>query len=197
MKNPRLLKILLIYVLAGVVMVGISAPTSWAAVDMFMKIDGVKGESTDNKHREWIDVVSFSWGCSQPGGGSSSGGGGRSVQDLTVVKNLDKSSPKLALACANGQTIPAVTLELVVPPEDPASPEGITRYMKYVMRDVLISSVRPGGTVGGESLPLEEVSLNFLLVEMFYIRELPSGEPLDQEIAIVSNPDRVEDNPMK
>lgn len=187
-------KTLFVFFSLGVLLGGISDPT-WAAADMFMKIEGgIEGESTDSKHDKWIEIESWSWGLSNTGS-FNAGGGKRSVQEFSVVKKLDKSSPKLAMACASGQIIPTVTLELVVLPEDPAIPDATTRYMKYIMRDVLISSVRPGGTVG-DVLPLEEVSLNFMIIELIYNRELPSGEPLDQEIAIVSNPDR-EANPAK
>ena len=87
------------------------------AFDAFIKIEGIPGESTDDKHKDWIEVLSYSTGVSQPSAGSASSGGGASseradFQDFSIVKTLDKASPKLALACARGEHIPTVTLEL-------------------------------------------------------------------------------------
>ncbi len=68
------------------------------AVDMFLKLDGVTGESADSKHKNEIDILSWSWGASQSGTthmGSGGGGGKVSVQDLHLTKYLDKSSPTL------------------------------------------------------------------------------------------------------
>src|SRR5512141_296981 len=70
------------------------------AFDAFLKIDGVPGESSDDKHKDWIEVLSYSWGVSQPSSGSASTAGGATAEranfsDFSVVKALDKASPKL------------------------------------------------------------------------------------------------------
>ena len=80
------------------------------AFDAFIKIEGIPGESTDDAHADWIEVLSYSCGVSQPASGSASSGGGASAeradfQDFSIVKALDKASPKLALACADGTHI--------------------------------------------------------------------------------------------
>jgi type VI secretion system secreted protein Hcp len=129
------------------------------ATDMFLKIDGIDGESTDDKHANWIEILSFSFGASQPATGSVSSGGARSsqrvdIQDFSVVKQLDKASPKLFLHCCNGKHIPKVSLELCRATGDKQN------YMTYDMEDVLVSSVRPGGSSEGADLPLEEVTFN-------------------------------------
>ena len=138
------------------------------AFDCFLKINGVPGESTDDKHKEWIEILSFSHGVSQPASGSASSGGGRSAercdhQDFSVVKTMDKASPKLALYCCNGSHIDKINLELCRATGDKQ------KYMEYVFSDVIVSSVRPGGSAqGGEALPLEEVSFNYGKIEWIY-----------------------------
>ena len=76
------------------------------AVDYFLKIDGVPGESADAKHKGEIQLESFSWGETNPGGGGMGGGGGAGkvqMQDLVVTMLVSKASPKLMLACATGK----------------------------------------------------------------------------------------------
>ena len=78
------------------------------AVDMFLKLDGIKGESADHKHKDTIHIESFSWGMSQTGAHGTGGGGGAgkvSVHDISITKHVDKSSPALMLACCNGKHI--------------------------------------------------------------------------------------------
>jgi len=138
------------------------------AFDAFLKISTVPGESTDDKHKDWIELLSYSWGLSQAASGSTSTGGARSAQrcdhqDFSIVKALDQASPKMFLACCKGEHIPEVTITLCRATGDKQ------KYMEYKLTDVLISSVRPGGSAhGGETLPLEEVSFNYGKVELTY-----------------------------
>src|SRR6266542_976170 len=84
-----------------------------AAVDFFLKLEGVDGESADSKHKGEIDVESWSWGESQSGTHGAGGGGGAgkvSMQDFHFVMKVNKASPKLMLACATGQHIKEATL---------------------------------------------------------------------------------------
>jgi type VI secretion system secreted protein Hcp len=138
------------------------------AFDTFLKISTIPGESTDDKHKDWIEILSFSHGVVQPATGSTSSGGARSAervdhQDFSLVKTLDKASPKLALACCNGEHIPEVNVELCRATGDKAV------YMKYKLTDVIVSSVSDGGSAqGGETLPLEEVSFNYAKIAWTY-----------------------------
>ena len=148
------------------------------AFDSFLKIDGIPGESSDDKHKEWIEILSYSHGLSQPGSGAVSSGGSRTAercdhQDFSVVKTLDKASPKLALTCCNGKHIKEVTLELCRAAGDKQ------KYMEYRIADVIVSSVRPGGSAqGGEALPLEEVSFSYGKIEWTYTEtDHKTGEP--------------------
>ncbi len=138
------------------------------AIDMFLKLSTIPGESQDDKHKEWIEILSYSHGVSQRSAGSRSSGGAASSgrcdhSDLSVVKTLDKASPKLALACCKGDHIPEVKLELCRATGDKQ------KYMEYKLTDVIVSGVRPGGSAqGGDSLPLEEVAFNYGKIEWIY-----------------------------
>ena len=137
------------------------------AGDCFLKIDGIPGESTDDKHKEWIEVVSYSHGLAQMGAGDRSTGGaataGRcSHQDFSIVKELDKTSPTIDLFCCNGNHIKKVALELCRATGDK------TKYMEYIMEDVIISSVSIGG--GGGGLPTESVTFNYGKITWNYIQ---------------------------
>ena len=148
------------------------------AFDCFLKIDGVDGESSDDKHTDWIELLSFSHGVSQTSSGAASSGGGRSAercdhQDFSVVKTLDKASPKLALYCCNGTHTKEVKMELCRAGGDKQ------KYMEYKMSDVIVTSARPGGSAGaGEALPLEEVSFNYGKIEWVYTEtDHKTGKP--------------------
>jgi type VI secretion system secreted protein Hcp len=138
------------------------------AFDCFIKIEGIPGESTDAKHKDYIEVLSYSHGLSQPASGSASSGGGRSAErcdhaDFSIVKTLDKTSPKLALYCCNGTHIPKINVELC------RASGAKQKYMEYVLSNSIVSSVRPGGSSqGGEELPLEQVSFNYGKIEWVY-----------------------------
>jgi len=136
--------------------------------DVFLKIATIPGESTDDKHKDWIEILSYSHALSQPSSLEASAHGGRSsgrvdMADFSVVKTLDKASPKLALACCKGEHIQEVTLELCRAGGDKR------KYMTYKMTDVLVASVRPGGSAKGtEGLPLEETAFRFGKIEWEY-----------------------------
>jgi type VI secretion system secreted protein Hcp len=136
--------------------------------DAFLKINGIEGESQDDKHKNQIEILSFSWGANQTASASASSGGARTAErvnlsDFSIVKSLDKASPKLFLHCCNGKHIPDVTLELCR-----ATGEK-QKYMEYKLTDVIVSSYRPGGaSQGGEALPMEEVSFNYAKIEVTY-----------------------------
>jgi type VI secretion system secreted protein Hcp len=84
------------------------------ASDYLLEIDGIKGESRDDKHKDAIDVMSFSWGASNPGSFATGGGGGAgkvSFSDISFMSQVNKSSPELMTACATGKHINARILQ--------------------------------------------------------------------------------------
>src|SRR5437762_13952036 len=93
------------------------------AFDAYLKIEGIPGESTDEKHKEQIEILSFSHNLTQSGGAATSRTGGMTGQrvdlgDFSVVKVLDKSSPNLAKFCCNGKHIPSIVLAVCAASED-------------------------------------------------------------------------------
>jgi type VI secretion system secreted protein Hcp len=145
--------------------------------DAFMKIATIPGESTDDKHKDWIELLSFSHGVSQPAAGSVSGtgglGGGRTDhKDFTIVHHLDKASPKLHLACCKGEHVPDVTIELCKAGGDK------NKYMIYKMSDVMVRSVEPTGDAKGvHDLPLEQASFSYAKMEWTYTAYDNKGKP--------------------
>jgi type VI secretion system secreted protein Hcp len=134
--------------------------------DVFLQIDGIPGESTDEKHKDWIEILSYSHGISQSGAGSRSSGGAATSgrvnhQDFSVVKTLDKASPELNLFCCNGKHIKKMTLELCRATGDKQP------YMDYLFEDVIISSVSIGG--GGGGIPTESVTFNYGKLNWVYV----------------------------
>jgi len=142
-----------------------------AQVDYFLKIDGIEGESTDDKHKNEIDVLSWSWGETNAGTHSGRGGGGAgkvTMQDFHFVMEANKSTPKLMLNCAAGQHIPKAVLVC-----RKAGGEQ-QEYLKITFSDMLISSYQTGGS-SGDVVPVDQVSLNFSKIEFEYKPQKAEG----------------------
>jgi type VI secretion system secreted protein Hcp len=143
-----------------------------AAVDYFIKFDGIKGESADAKHKDEIDVESWSWGETHAGSAASGGGGGAgkvSMQDFHFVMKLNRASPGLMKACATGQHIKTATLS------GRKAGKGQLDYLTFKFHDVLVSSVQTGGSEDYDVLPTEQVSFNFAKIEVEYKPEKADG----------------------
>jgi type VI secretion system secreted protein Hcp len=140
------------------------------AVDYFLKIDGIPGESKDAKHKDEIDVLAFSWGVSHTRSASGGGGGaGKAVfEDLLVVARTSKASPKLWLACASGQHIKSAVLTCRKPGKAPFE------FLTITLTDVTISSYEIDGS--DEELPLDQVALSFAKIETAYTPQDASGK---------------------
>lgn len=143
------------------------------AVDMFMKIATIDGESTDKAHPKDIDVLAWSWGISNSGTTHQGGGGGSgkaNVQDLSFTKYVDASSHALLLAASNGQHY--ADAKLVV---RKAGGKGAPiEYIKITMEEVMVTSVSCGGS-GGEDRLTENVTLNFAKVKYEYTPQKADG----------------------
>src|SRR5438874_12773374 len=128
-----------------------------AAVDYFLKVDGIEGESQDSKHKNEIDLESFSWGETQSGTHAAGGGGGAgkvSMQDFHFVMKVNKASPKVMLACASGQHIPKAILTCRKAGTDQQE------FLKIEFDDVLVSSYQTGGSGHSDIVPTDQCSLN-------------------------------------
>jgi type VI secretion system secreted protein Hcp len=143
------------------------------ASDIFAKIGDIKGESLDSKHRDEIDVMSFSWGASQSGAAAATGGAGAGkvqFQDFHFTSNTNKASPVLLKACATGEHIKEATITVRKAGERPLE------FLIIKMNDVLISSYQVGGGAGAnEALPLDQVSMVFSKVDYSYYPQKADG----------------------
>jgi type VI secretion system secreted protein Hcp len=143
----------------------LAALPAHAALNMFLDLgSGIPGESTDPAHTNQVDVLAWSWGMSNPGtvGAGGPSGGKVNIQDLSLTKYVDKSSPLLMLNCAKGSHIATATLYVLK-----AGATKNNQYIKIIMTDVLVTSVSTGGS-GGEDKLTENISLNFAKVEFDY-----------------------------
>jgi len=142
------------------------------AVDMFLKIDGIKGEAQDDKHKDEIDVLAWSWGMGQSATTHLGGGGGSgrvAVQDLAITKYLDKATPNLMSYCCNGKHIPKILLTV-----RKAGGDKPLEYMKITMEDCLVSNVSTGGS-GSEDRLTENLALNFTKFKVEYTPQKADG----------------------
>ena len=142
-----------------------------ALFDSFLKIDGIEGESQDHKHKNEIDITSFSWGASNGGTFSTGGGGGAgkvNMQDFHFTMTINKASVKLMLACAGGDHIKSAILTCRKAGKDQQE------FYKVTFHDLLVSSYQSGGG-HGETLPVDSISLNFAKVEKEYKEQKADG----------------------
>jgi type VI secretion system secreted protein Hcp len=143
-----------------------------AAVDYFIKFDGIKGESADAKHKDEIDVESWSWGETHAGAAPSGGGAGAgkvSMQDFHFVMRLNRASPGLMKACATGQHIKTAMLS------GRKAGKGQQDYLTFKFNDVLVSSIETGASEDADFLPTDHVSFNFAKLEVEYKPQKADG----------------------
>src|SRR6266480_4326520 len=141
-----------------------------AAVDYFLKVDGIQGESKADDHKDEIDLESFSWGETQSGTWATGGGGtGKvSMQDFHFTMAYNKASPALFLACAQGDHIKNAILTCR------KAGKKQQEFMKVTMSDVLVSLFQIGGAVG--VVPTDQISLNFAKIEVEYQEQDATGK---------------------
>ncbi|HEX8365224.1 MAG TPA: type VI secretion system tube protein Hcp [Allosphingosinicella sp.] len=142
------------------------------AVDMFLEIRECPGESSKKGHEGQIDIASFSFGASQSGsfarGGAGGGSGKAEFQDISVVKEVDKSSPKLFQACAAGTHFPKATIYVRKAGDRPLE------YYKVEMQDLIVSSVQNSGSSSGDSV-MESVTMNCAVINFTYVEQDAKG----------------------
>jgi type VI secretion system secreted protein Hcp len=150
-----------------------------AAIDYFLQITGVEGESTDAKHKGWLDVDSWSWGENQipPHGSGTGGGAGKvSMQDLHFTTKVSKASPRLFLACASGEHFKDAKLVAR------KAGKGQQEFLTWTFSDLLVSSYQTGGSEAADVLPIDSVSLNFSKIKIEYRAQKADGS-LDAPIS--------------
>jgi len=141
------------------------------SVDMFLKVEGIDGESQDKNHNKEIDILAWSWGMSQSGTthmGSGGGAGKVAIQDLSVTKYVDRASMTLMEHVANGKHITKAKLFVRKAGGTPLE------YIKIEMEDIIVTSVSTGGS-GGEDRLTENVTFNFSVVKTQYVPQKKDG----------------------
>lgn len=144
------------------------------ATDYLLEIDGIKGESQDDKHKEKIEIHSFSWGItnsSNVGTGSGGGTGKASFSDFSFHKQADKASPKLFQAAASGEHIKKAVLTA----RKAGGKAGQIEYLTITLTDVMVSSYQMGGSSGDSSIPLDMVSLRATDIKVEYKPQKADG----------------------
>lgn len=125
------------------------------AVDIFLQVEGVSGESQDSNHKGWIDALSYTWGASQPGNVAVGGGGGAgkvTYRDLSVQALIDKATPTLLTYCSSGKHVTKVILSVCK--------AGGTQieYSRITLEDVLITLTEFNGVSNTDTIA---VNYNF------------------------------------
>jgi len=140
------------------------------AADTFAKLGDIKGESLDDKHKDEIEVLSFSWGVSNAGSmgyGSGGGEGKATFHDLSCTHKVDKASPVLMQACATGVHLKDGTITVR------KAGKGQQEFLVIKMNDVIITSVTHG-SAGGDGAS-ENVSIAFAKVAVEYKPQKADG----------------------
>lgn len=144
------------------------------AIDVYLHIEGIKGESADDRHKDWIECKSVSWGVEQPRSATSSTGGGHTAErcehrDIVITKLADLASPILLQTCAAGRTIPKARLEFM---RADAQGERV-KYFEIELDNVLIGAVSPAVNEG--DILTEEVGFKFSKVRWKYTQQRVAG----------------------
>ena len=144
------------------------------AIDVYLQIDGIKGESTDDRHKDWIECKSVSFGVEQPKSATASTGGGHTAercehQDIVFSKLADLSSPILLQTCSAGRTIPKARIEFM---RADAQGERV-KYFEIEIENVLIGAVSPSVHEG--DILSEEVALKFSKIKWRYTQQKITG----------------------
>jgi len=141
------------------------------ALDMFMKLGDIKGESVDSVKKDEIDILAWSWGMSQSGTTHMGGGGGSgkaNFQDISFTKYVDSGSNAIMTALAKGTHLTEAVLTCR------KAGAGQQDYIVITMKEVIVTSVSTGGS-GGEDRLTENVTLNFAEVSFAYTPQDAKG----------------------
>jgi type VI secretion system secreted protein Hcp len=158
-------------VAAGIMAASVASSTSVvSASDMFLKLSGIKGESQDEKHKDEIDVLSWSWGMSTGTAKVKKGTiAPQCIQDLQLTKFTDSASPQLIMNGVLGQTAREGILTMRRAGKDQQE------FLVIKMTDVLVTSYQTGGSSGSEQNLIDSVTLHFSSIEGEYRQQRPDG----------------------
>ena len=142
--------------------------------DGYLRLDGVPGECTDDKHKDWIEILSYEMGLSQGSSASHSTAGGSAAgkvnfHDLTINHFVDKASAKLFEMCAKGTHIKDGTIELCRAGGDKF------KYLEIKLDNLLVTSLSSSGAPSGSDFPSEVFTLNFGKIKVTYFKQNEKG----------------------
>lgn len=144
------------------------------AQEIYLRLDGIPGESNKSGVEGWIEISSFSNGLSNPSNvahGTGSGSGKVEFSSISVTKILDISSPKLALNCMNGTHIATGTIVVRQSTGDTTT----QTYFQYDLKEVFVDSISWGAAGGGGTKPAESTSFSFNVIQIGYSQQNPDG----------------------
>lgn len=143
------------------------------AVDMFLELSEIPGESQKQDHETHWDLLSFSYGVVQHGsfdiGGKGGGSGKAEFQDISIVKWVDKASPVIFKSCASGKHFDKATIHVRKAGEHPME------YLKIELENLIISSVHNSGAAAADDLPVESVMMNCAKITEYYTEQMADG----------------------
>ena len=139
------------------------------ASDIFAKLGDIKGESLDNKHKDEIEVLSWSWGLANAVtlAGSGAGQGKASFRDFSFIHKIDKASPVLMQACATGVHLKEATIT------HRKAGKGQQEFLVIKMSDVIVTAIMDADSSDSESA--ETVSLAFAKIDVAYRPQKADG----------------------
>lgn len=140
---------------------------------LYVKFDGIDGESEDKDHKNWSDAISFSQSSGTAGGGQvgvSRNVGDAQLSDITITKVLDKAGPKLFEALANGKIIPKIQIHVTSNFVD----SGRTTYLAYELTNVRLTGYTISG--GDNDRPHETLALRPATEKMTYTEADSAGK---------------------
>jgi type VI secretion system secreted protein Hcp len=149
------------------------------AFDVFVKIDGIEGESSDDKYQGWIEVLNFDTGLYQETSSTASSAGGASIgranfKEFSFEKACDKATPKLSLACAAGTHFDKIVVDLC------RSGGDKIKFFEYRLTNCILSKVK---MLSGAAFPYETVSINYGKIKWRYIQQKRQGGGASGSIA--------------
>ena len=152
---------------------GLATAHAHAATDMFLELDGIKGESQDEQHKDAIDVRSWSWGASRGAADKKSASPSEpvSIQNLAFTHSIDSASPKLLERLLTGDSIASGKLTLRRSGENPFE------YLELCMKGIDVTSFSTGGS-GQEDRITESVTLHFNQFRYEYTPQNEEGQPV-------------------
>mgnify|MGYP001826789765 CR=1 FL=1 len=139
---------------------------------IFLQLDGLTGSSTEDKHKEWIELVTVAWGGHNPTSRGTDGNvkaGSVSFQGLSCVKTVDATTPVLLDKMANGQAIPKGKIEIC------KQDKGMTPILTYELTTVFVAAISLDAVSGDASVQNENLMLDFREVKVIYQKQNPDG----------------------